>query len=42
MNERVQDEDMFNIVRDYSHGAQYVKDNTGTRQEVKVFPCTVG
>jgi len=36
------DEDMFNVVRDYQHGAQYVKDKTGTQQQVKVFTCTVG
>jgi len=33
---------MFNVVRDYQHGAQYVKDKTGTQQQVKVFTCTVG
>jgi trehalose-phosphatase len=35
------DEDMFNVVRDYQQGAQYVQGSTGS-QEVKVFTCTVG
>ena len=33
------DEDMFNVVRDYQHGAQYVKNNTAKDQQVTV--CVV-